>query len=104
MRRQILFNGFFRLTSFISTNQVIWRVKKIHDCRDTFDDEARADNQDSSPLEPSQSLLHNWDGEESAEDDGRHSQHLEESSILHEAKPNVSKGSSNNIHQSSLES
>ena len=50
-----------------------------------------------------QPLLQQGDGEESAEDDGGHAQHLEESSVLHEAEADVAQHRAHQLYHSGLQ-
>ena len=50
-----------------------------------------------------QPLPQQGDGEERAEDDGGHAQHLEESSVLHEAEADVAQHRAHQLYHSSLQ-
>ena len=50
-----------------------------------------------------QPLPQQGDGEERAEDDGGHAQHLEESSVLHEAEADVAQHRAHQLYHSGLQ-
>ena len=50
-----------------------------------------------------QPLPQQGDGEEGAEDDGGHAQHLEESSVLHEAEADIAQHRAHQLYHSRLQ-
>ena len=67
-----------------------------------LDGNAAADDRHAEPVVAAQPLPQQGDGEQGAEDDGGHAQHLEESSVLHEAEADVAQHRAHQLYHCGL--
>ena len=77
-------------------------LQTCEDIWDGLDKETDTNNEDPSPIVQLEPLLQDRHGQQATKDDGRDSQHLEESRIVHECQPHVAKRGCNDIQKSGL--